>query len=346
MSVYNWQALSQSFFNRVAKRPTHVTHLNAVFQISVLRLDDDKKQFPSPLSPLLFDFVNPFSDSFLGFFFVCVRFVSPLFLFRICKTMAVRISGRKLSFEILSRSSSFEDDDDTLPSIRRSSSDPITGNNAAESPRDYGKRRRHRGSKKKKKKKTTEVETIPEDGDSHSAAIANGSVDDSSWVSCDFENSEIGGEREMFENRLNYFGGGGGGCVVTLLDGQTVHHNGFNFGELRQRNVNGTVDASNDERFSDTMTSDKKIYAEEKTGAELSSSENPPFQEVQNQFPRSETNVNTVARLDTEASLDWKQLMANDPDCKFQTFLLLSSLFVTSNTVIVAVRLLIIISVQ
>ncbi|KFK41212.1 hypothetical protein AALP_AA2G099900 [Arabis alpina] len=210
--------------------------------------------------------------------------------------MAVRISGRKLSFEILSQSSSFDDDDNTLPSIRRSSSDPITGNNVAE---DYGKRRRNRASKKKKKK-TTQVETIPENEDSH---------EDSNWVSCDFGNSEIG---DMFENRLNYFGSGGsgGGCVVTLLDGQTVHHNGFNFGELRQRNVNGSVD---DDRFSEIMTSDKMLYAEE-TSVELSSSENLPFQEVQNQFPRSETNGNGVRRLDTEASLDWNQLMANDPD--------------------------------
>ncbi|CAH2066039.1 unnamed protein product [Thlaspi arvense] len=212
--------------------------------------------------------------------------------------MAVRSTGRNLSFEILSRSSSFEDD--SVPSIRRSSSDPISGNEATESPRDNGKRRRHR---KKKKNKATEVETIPEDGDSYSAAIANGSC----GFSGDFGNYDIGGERASFENRLNYFGGGG--CVVT----QTVHQTGFNFGELRQRNVNGSIDGSNDDRFSDTVTSDKKFYAEE-TSAELSSSENPPFQEVQNQFPRSETNGNAVKRLDTEASLDWKQLMADDPD--------------------------------
>ncbi|ESQ28488.1 hypothetical protein EUTSA_v10018303mg [Eutrema salsugineum] len=208
---------------------------------------------------------------------------------------------RKLSFEILSESTSFEDD--SLPSIRRSSSDPISGNDAAESPRDDGKRRRHR---KKKKKTKTEVETIPENGDSHSAAIANGSVEESCGVSGDLGDFEIGAD---FGNRLTYFGGGSsGGCVVTLLDGQTVHHNGFNFGELRQRNVNGSIDGSNDDRFSDTVTSDKKIYTEE-TGAE-----SPPFEEVQNQFPRSETNGNSVKRLDTEASLDWKQLMADDPD--------------------------------
>uniref|UniRef100_A0A1J3DAV3 Protein POLLEN DEFECTIVE IN GUIDANCE 1 n=1 Tax=Noccaea caerulescens TaxID=107243 RepID=A0A1J3DAV3_NOCCA len=225
--------------------------------------------------------------------------------------MAVRSYGRKLSFEILSQSSSFEDD--SLPSIRRSSSDPISGNDAAESPRDYGKRRRNKKKNKKKNSKATEVQTIPENGEFYSA-IANGSVEDSCGVSGDFGDSEIGGVGADFENKLNYFSGGSsGGCVVTLLDGQTVHHNGFNFGELRQRNVNGSVDGSNDDRFSDTMTSDKKMYAEE-IGAELSSSENPPFHEVQNQFPRSETNGNAVTRLDTEASLDWKQLMADDPD--------------------------------
>lgn len=212
--------------------------------------------------------------------------------------MAIRSSGRKLSFEILSQNSSFENDD---TSIRRSSSDPITGNVASESPRDYGKRKRS----KKKKKKVNQVETILENGDSHSTIITGSSGD-------------FGETTTMFENRLNYYGGGGsgssgGGCVVTLLDGQTVHHNGFNFGELRQRNVNGSVDGSNDERWSDTLSSDKKLYMEE-TSVELSPSENPPFQEVQHQFPRSEINGNVVRRLDTEASLDWKQLVADDPD--------------------------------
>ncbi|EOA33787.1 hypothetical protein CARUB_v10019980mg [Capsella rubella] len=209
--------------------------------------------------------------------------------------MAIRSSGRKLSFEILSRSSSFENDDTLLQSsIRRSSSDPITRNDAVESP----KRKR---SKRKKKKNNNKVETILEDGESHST-IVEGS-------SCDF-----GETSTMFENRLNYYGGGsGGGCVVTLLDGQTVHHNGFNFGELRQRNVNGSIDSSNDERWSDTVSSDKKLYMDE-TSAELSTSENPPFQEVQHQFPRSEINGDAVRRLDTEASLDWKQLVADDPD--------------------------------
>ncbi|KAG2322173.1 hypothetical protein Bca52824_015386 [Brassica carinata] len=190
--------------------------------------------------------------------------------------MAARPTGRKLSFEILS---SLEDD-----SILRSSSNAITGNDAAESPRDNGKRRRH--WKKKKKGKATEFETIPENDDSQFSAIVDGSVEGSSWASCDFKNSE------MFEKRLNYFSGGS--CVVT----ETVHHTGFKFGELRQRK---SVDGSNDERFSDTMTHAEESY-----------SENPPsFQEEQNQFPRiSETN----GRLDTKASLDWKQLMADDPD--------------------------------
>ncbi|CAN8238731.1 unnamed protein product [Cochlearia groenlandica] len=217
--------------------------------------------------------------------------------------MAIRSYERKLSFEILSRSSSLEDD--SLPSIRRSSSDPISGNDAGESPKEIVKRKRHRRKKKKNNNKVTEVDTIPENGDYHAAAdIANGTAEESSWFHRDFD---IDGESTTtaFENRLNYFGGGG---VVTQT---VVHQNGFNFGELRQRNVNGSVvvDDSNDERFSDTMSSDQKLYTEETV-------ENPPFQEVQNQFPRRDTNGNaaTTKRLDTEASLDWKQLMANDPD--------------------------------
>ncbi|KAG5380552.1 hypothetical protein IGI04_028394 [Brassica rapa subsp. trilocularis] len=189
--------------------------------------------------------------------------------------MTVRSTGRKLSFEILS---SLEDD--SLPPIPRSSSDPISRNDSTES--SSPKRRRHR-----KKTKKNKVETIPENGDPQFT-----SVEDPSWASCDE------GERSIFENRLNYFGGGGGGSTVVT---QTIQHNGFSFGKLRQRNVNGSsIDSTNDERFSETLASEK---------------ENPPFEEVQNQFPRSETNGNVVVtRLDTESSLDWKQLMADDPD--------------------------------
>uniref|UniRef100_M4CJ86 RRM domain-containing protein n=1 Tax=Brassica campestris TaxID=3711 RepID=M4CJ86_BRACM len=192
--------------------------------------------------------------------------------------MTVRSTGRKLSFEILS---SLEDD--SLPPIPRSSSDPISRNDSTES--SSPKRRRHR--KKKKHNNNNKVETIPENGDPQFT-----SVEDPSWASCDE------GERSVFENRLNYFGGGGGGSTVVT---QTIQHNGFSFGKLRQRNVNGSsIDSTNDERFSETMASEK---------------ENPPFEEVQNQFPRSETNGNVVVtRLDTESSLDWKQLMADDPD--------------------------------
>ncbi|CAH8358905.1 unnamed protein product [Eruca vesicaria subsp. sativa] len=191
--------------------------------------------------------------------------------------MTVRSTGRKLSFEILNQTSSFEND--SLPPIPKS---PITRNGSTESL----KRRRHR------KKKKNKVETIPENGDPQF-------VEDSNWASCD-----DGGER--FENRLNYFSSSG---VVTT---QTViQQNGFRFGELRQRNVNGSMDSSNDERFSESIgSSEKKLYAEEEEEEERFS-ENPPFQEVENQFP---TNGNVVKRLDTEASLDWKQLMADDPD--------------------------------
>lgn len=139
------------------------------------------------------------------------------------------------------------------------------------------------------------METIPENGDPQFASIANGSVEDPSWASCD----DGGGERSVYENRLNYFSSSGGSTVT-----QTIQQNGFKFGELRQRNVNGSMDSTNDERFSESVASSDK-------------ENHPPFQEVQNQFPRSETNGGNVVvttRLDTEASLDWKQLMADDPD--------------------------------
>lgn len=218
--------------------------------------------------------------------------------------MTVRSTGRKLSFEILS---SLEND--SLPPIPRSSSDPISRINSTESP----KRRRHR-----KKKKNKVVETIPENDDPQFASIANGgSVEDPSWASCD----DGGGERSVYENRLNYFSSGGGSTVT-----QTIQQNGFKFGELRQRNVNGSMDSTNDERFSEAVASDKENH--------------PPFQEVQNQFPRSETNGGNVlvtTRLDTEASLDWKQLMADDPDCKVSIFFICISKVVSLTMMLSAV---------
>ncbi|XP_010521013.1 PREDICTED: protein POLLEN DEFECTIVE IN GUIDANCE 1-like [Tarenaya hassleriana] len=229
--------------------------------------------------------------------------------------MAVRSSSRKkISFEILSRSSCFEDD--ASMSILRSSSDPIFGNGVAESRRENGKRRRHKGSKKKKGK-VTNVDAIPDNGD-YRHVVANSTVGDSNCVSTGFGNFEVSGERTLFEDRMSYFGGGrgSGGSVTTLLDEETVYQNGFNFGELRHRNVTSSACGSNDERMSESKTSDKKIRREE-SGGELRSSEDPRFQEEQPQPtppPISEPNGNVMTRLETAGSLDWRQLMADDPD--------------------------------
>ncbi|KAG5035676.1 hypothetical protein JHK87_010586 [Glycine soja] len=188
--------------------------------------------------------------------------------------MALRNGGRKISFEVLS----VEDE-----------SDPTERNR---------KKRRHRASKKKKK--------LLDRADSDSADPRSAPL-------------ENGGACNGFElDASRYCGGGGGGggsvvvceaesvCAVAEARGAESEEatavrggiEGFNFGELRQRNVNC---GSSEDLAASVVVRDEK----EDGGVNAS-----PVEKATNEPDR-----NVVKKLETVESLDWKRIMAEDPNC-------------------------------
>ncbi|RZC17244.1 Protein POLLEN DEFECTIVE IN GUIDANCE 1 isoform D [Glycine soja] len=187
--------------------------------------------------------------------------------------MALRNGGRKISFEVLS----VEDE-----------SDPTERNR---------KKRRHRASKKKKK--------LLDRADSDSADPRSAPL-------------ENGGACNGFElDASRYCGGGGGGggsvvvceaesvCAVAEARGAESEEatavrggiEGFNFGELRQRNVNC---GSSEDLAASVVVRDEK----EDGGVNAS-----PVEKATNEPDR-----NVVKKLETVESLDWKRIMAEDPN--------------------------------
>ncbi|KAL5192071.1 Protein POLLEN DEFECTIVE IN GUIDANCE 1 [Glycine soja] len=189
--------------------------------------------------------------------------------------MALRNGGRKISFEVLS----VEDE-----------SDPTERNR---------KKRRHRTSKKKKK--------LLDRADSDSADPRSAPL-------------ENGGACNGFElDASRYCGGGGGGggggsvvvceaesvCAVAEARGAESEEatavrggiEGFNFGELRQRNVNC---GSSEDLAASVVVRDEK----EDGGVNAS-----PVEKATNEPDR-----NVVKKLETVESLDWKRIMAEDPN--------------------------------
>ncbi|XP_006578666.2 protein POLLEN DEFECTIVE IN GUIDANCE 1 isoform X3 [Glycine max] len=194
--------------------------------------------------------------------------------------MALRNGGRKISFEVLS----VEDE-----------SDPTERNR---------KKRRHRASKKKKK--------LLDRADSDSADPRSAPL-------------ENGGACNGFElDASRYCGGGGGGggsvvvceevreaesvCAVAEARGAESEEatavrggiEGFNFGELRQRNVNC---GSSEDLAASVVVRDEK----EDGGVNAS-----PVEKATNEPDR-----NVVKKLETVESLDWKRIMAEDPNFVF-----------------------------
>lgn len=77
---------------------------------------------------------------------------------------------------------------------------------------------------------------------------------------------------------------------------------GFNFRELRQRNVNG---GSSEDLAASVVGDDGGI---EKEDSDVKAT---PVEK-----PTNEPVANGVKRLETLESLDWKRLMAEDPNCE------------------------------
>lgn len=77
---------------------------------------------------------------------------------------------------------------------------------------------------------------------------------------------------------------------------------GFNFGELRQRNVNG---GSSEDLVASVM-GDEGGIGKDDGGVKASPVEKPT----------NEPDRNVVTKLETVESLDWRRLMAEDPNCE------------------------------
>ncbi|GMI99817.1 POLLEN DEFECTIVE IN GUIDANCE 1 [Hibiscus trionum] len=198
--------------------------------------------------------------------------------------MALRSSGsRKPSLGILTENKYLEEGDRSL--IFQSIPDPPLSPNGGGNPSRQNRKKKH----KRKKDSTTEDPIILEDAVVKQRRSNGGNVLAGS-------NSENYGIRDNGNvNRISYLGGA---SVVVLED--SVCQNVCGFGELRQRNVNGAVAGGVDEM--ETMAA-----REDESGGEVSSSKE--------QFPPANGNVNVVNTFQTAESLDWKRVMAEDPNC-------------------------------
>ncbi|KAJ7956153.1 protein POLLEN DEFECTIVE IN GUIDANCE 1 [Quillaja saponaria] len=243
--------------------------------------------------------------------------------------MALRSSGRKLSFEILSGSSSLEEDESLL---FRSNSDLIQNHKEEQSratvsvsqEKPNRKKRKHKASKRKRFVESS----IPEDPITEETVNSKSFFDDSKDTHALSENGGVLFEKgeacyaNGFElNCRSYSSIGtvvceengvtedsrGSVCTVAQVsepEFQNVRSGeGFNFGELRQRNVN----VGGGESADSTAASMVDDSGKEDGGVELSLAWKQ----------RNEPKGKFVSSLETEKSLDWKRLMAEDPNYTF-----------------------------
>lgn len=199
--------------------------------------------------------------------------------------MALKSTGRNLSFDILSRNGSLDEEEAIF---YRSNSDPIQSNHHNN---DKPARRKR---KKKKKNTTTTHSSIPESPTN--ATVSNSFPHNSS--SKNGETSGINGSGLEFSYSQTVL------CPATTEVSDPEFQKLRGTAELRQRPVNGSAGGV----VGETQTTSFRIEAEDKedSGVEAGS--------VSKQ--RSEPNGNAVPKLQTAESLDWKRLMAEDPNCE------------------------------
>ncbi|KAM6546777.1 hypothetical protein CsatB_027513 [Cannabis sativa] len=236
--------------------------------------------------------------------------------------MALRSAGRNLSYEILSQSSSIEDDE-TL--FHRSNSDPFHNHSV---PNPNRKRR-----KKRKKKTATNTNTIttstttieiqssipeePINGNDREAEADSSVLDNFGIAEQKFQVSGNGDSycsSNGFESNYEGFSvtpakfvrSGSGGSVCTVTEQQPGFQNVR--GELRQRTVNGSGGGAGDGGLEDSAS---RVYSEGKveTDVEVNSAGKQ----------RTEPNGVVLTKLETAESLDWKKLMAEDPNYMFSS---------------------------
>ncbi|KAL3635918.1 hypothetical protein CASFOL_020465 [Castilleja foliolosa] len=208
--------------------------------------------------------------------------------------MALRSSGRKLSFDILA--AGYDDVMSTAAAFSRSKSDPLALQDDASSSSPRKKK------KKKKQKSRTEKNlqgsSIPENSASEIPVI-NGDVNYSCTASTITETAVTPGvESERNCNRTVF--------TVTLASP---------FGELRQRNVGNAVNGGRAEMASEESgiikndgNAKEEIAEKWTTGKEINS-------EQRGKEINAEQMVELNRRkLEREGTIDWKKLMAEDPN--------------------------------
>ncbi|KAG8473708.1 hypothetical protein CXB51_035571 [Gossypium anomalum] len=198
--------------------------------------------------------------------------------------MALRSSGnRKLSFEILSKSRSLEEDDRSL--LYRSTSDPIGLQSGVAKP---SRNSRKKKKQKKRKEAIADSPVIPED------PVAEHCGNDSSGTVVESTSENYGIRDNGNVNRISCVGS----ASVVVVE-ESVCQNVCGFGELRQRNVIGG---------GEEMAAAASRAEEDRAEMNGSKEPLPPAQ------PQPVVNGNVANKLDTAESLDWKRLMSEDPN--------------------------------
>ncbi|MBA0751379.1 hypothetical protein Gogos_000309 [Gossypium gossypioides] len=198
--------------------------------------------------------------------------------------MALRSSGnRKLSFEILSKTRSLEEDDRSL--LYRSTPDPIGLQSGVAKP---SRNSRKKKKQKKRKEAIADSPVIPED------PVAEQCGNDSSGTLVESTSENYGIRDNGNVNRISCVGS----ASVVVVE-ESVCQNVCGFGELRQRNVIGG---------GEEMAAVASRAEEDR--AEMNGSKEP--------LPPAQTqpvvNGNVANKLETAESLDWKLLMSEDPN--------------------------------
>ncbi|KAK7836660.1 protein pollen defective in guidance 1 [Quercus suber] len=261
--------------------------------------------------------------------------------------MALRSDDRKLSFEVLSESMSFEEDESLF--FYRPNSDPIQNGVVVQSkpkPNPNRKKRKHR-----RKKPIHSESSIREDPESlffyrpNSDPIQNGVVvqskpkpnpnrkkrkhrrkkpihsessireDPIAEATLDPDTSRTTG---LESNCMHsYSVESSSVCtVVTEPDFQNVRGEGFNFGELRQRSV--SISGASDDAASRVGGDNEKEKEKEKEKGEKEEEEESGGEVSSAVTQRAKPNGSVGSnKLETEKSLDWKRLMAEDPNLSF-----------------------------
>ncbi|XP_019437156.1 PREDICTED: protein POLLEN DEFECTIVE IN GUIDANCE 1-like [Lupinus angustifolius] len=216
--------------------------------------------------------------------------------------MALRNATRKLSFEILRQSLSFEENEEQS-FIHRTKSDPTQTTNR-------NKKRKHKASKKKKNL-LDPSNSIPEN------PLTDFQSFNSNSVSVDLNGEaplENGLACSGFEfNALSYSVTESVCSVAAREDGSefpTSAREGFNFGELRQRAVGG---GSYEDLIASTAAAAEVVDDAGKCGG----SDDSGGGLVASVAEMNEPDRNVVRNLVKEESLDWNRLMAEDPNYLF-----------------------------